>query len=186
MASTHPDISPEIRAFLEKQSVFFVASAPLSGEGRVNVSPKSADVFRVHSATRVSYLDYGGSGNETSAHVLENGRVTLMFCSFDASPKIVRLFGRGRVVTPRDAGWDEAFAPYHDRLGARQVVFLDVERVGQSCGYGVPLMQLVGPREILPAKRRARSDWYCSDSNLASIDGLPTHLSSSTLGPPTS
>lgn len=178
MASERPDIDEATRAFLERQQVFFVASAPLSGHGRVNLSPKGHDTFRIHSPTRVSYLDLGGSGNETSAHLLEpgNGRLTLMFCSFDASPKIVRLQGKGSVITPHDAGWAEAYAPYSHLPNARQVVLLDVERVGTSCGYGVPVTQTLAERQILPERRRARATWYCSDTNLRSIDGLPTHL----------
>lgn len=180
MASSRPDIDEPTRAFLEKQLVFFVASAPLSGDGHVNLSPKGHDAFRVLSPTRVSYLDLGGSGNETSAHMLEpgNARLTLMFCSFDGSPRIVRLQGKGSVVTPNDPGWTEAYAPYAHLPGARQVVFLDVTRVGASCGYGVPLMEEPAEREILPAKRAARTSWYCSDTNYESIDGLPTHLAS--------
>lgn len=178
MASTRADIDPPLRAFLEEQHVFFVASAPLSGEGHVNLSPKGLDTFRIHSPSRVSFLDLGGSGNETSAHMLEpgNARLTLMFCSFGQSPKIVRLQGKGSVVTPRDAGWADAFAPYAHLTGARQVVFLDIERVGVSCGYGVPVMELKEDRPILPERRRARTSWYCSDTNYQSIDGLPTHL----------
>ena len=100
----------------------------------------------------------------------------MMFCSFDESPRIVRLFGHGRVVIPSDLAWSEAYAPYAHYPGARQIIFLDVERVGTSCGYGVPQMALVATRDILPPKRAARTDWYCSPTNLASIDGLPTHL----------
>lgn len=178
MASSRPDIDDATRSFLERQQVFFVASAPLSGDGHVNLSPKGLDTFRVLSPTRVCYLDLGGSGNETSAHMLEagNARLTLMFCSFDGSPKIVRLQGKGSVVTPQDAGWAEAYEPFAHLPGARQVVFLDVTRVGTSCGYGVPVASLEA-RPILPDRRRARGSWYCSETNYESIDGLPTHLS---------
>lgn len=176
MASSRPDIDEPTRRFIEQQPVFFVASAPLSGEGHVNVSPKGLDTLRVLSPTRVAYLDLGGSGKETSAHLLENGRVTLMFCSFGPSPKVVRLFGRGRVVVPSDPGWAEEYARFDPYPGARQVVVVDVHRVGTSCGYGVPLMDVVGPRALLADKRRAAAGWYCPEGNWTSLDGLPTHL----------
>ena len=102
--------------------------------------------------------------------------MTMMFCSFGPSPKILRLFGRGRVVVPSDPDWAQEYARFDPCPGARQVVVLDVHRVQSSCGYGVPLMEAVGPRALLADKRAAAQGWYCPDGNRASIDGLPTHL----------
>lgn len=185
MASTRPDINDATRAFIERQPLFFVASAPLSAAGRVNVSPKGLDTFRVFSPTRVGYVDAGGSGNETSAHVLENGRVTIMFCSFDASPKVVRLFGRGEVVLPSDERWAETYALFPPFPGARQIVLVHVDRVGSSCGYGVPVMERKEDRSLLPTRRKALGEgWYAPEGNRVSVDGLPTHLGDSFSRPP--
>ena len=176
MASTRPDLDDALRQFIEAQPIFFVGSAPLSGEGHVNVSPKGLDTLRVLSNTEVAYLDLGGSGNETSAHVLENGRLTLMFCAFEGAPRIVRLYGRGRVVMRGDAAWTPLFARFSGFPGARQIVVLTIERVGISCGYGVPQMKLEAPRPLLVAKRGAPDAApYWHAQNDASIDGLPTH-----------
>lgn len=175
IASSRPDLDDALRSFIEAQPVFFVGSAPLGGEGRVNVSPKGLDTLRVLSSTEVAYVDLGGSGNETSAHLLENGRLTLMFCAFEGSPRIVRLYGRGRVVMRQDADWAELASRFGAFPGARQIVVLRIERVGVSCGYGVPLMRLEGPRPILAAKRcAADARPYWREGNEASIDGLPT------------
>src|SRR5436190_21499365 len=106
MAKVHPEITPELQEFIEKQHFFFVASAPLSPEGHVNLSPKGHDCLRVLSPTRVAYLDMTGSGNETSAHLLENGRITLMFCAVEDAPRILRLYGRGKTILPGSAEWD--------------------------------------------------------------------------------
>jgi len=177
MATTRHDIDEPTRAFVTRQPMFFVASAPLAASGRVNVSPKGLDAFRVLSPNLVGYVDAGGSGNETSAHVLENGRVTLMFCSFDASPRIVRLYGRGEVVLPSDAKWAETYARFPPFPGARQIVLVHVDRVGSSCGYGVPTMTVAEQRDLLPEKRKKLGDaWYAPEGNCVSVDGLPTHL----------
>ncbi|HRF48435.1 MAG TPA: pyridoxamine 5'-phosphate oxidase family protein, partial [Anaerolineales bacterium] len=147
MAKTHPHITDAIRAFIERQHLFFVASAPLSGEGHVNLSPKGLDCFRVLGPDRVAYLDVIGSGNETSAHLLENGRITFMFCAFDGPPNIVRLYGRGHVVLPSAEGWDELAARVMVPPAARQFIVADITRVQTSCGFGVPLFDLKGHRE---------------------------------------
>lgn len=176
MASSRPDLDDSLRHFIEAQPIFFVGSAPLSAEGHVNVSPKGLDTLRVLSNTEVAYLDLGGSGNETSAHLLENGRLTLMFCAFEGAPRIVRLYGRGRVVMRHDPEWAGLFARFKGFPGARQIVLLAIERVGVSCGYGVPLMKAEGARPILVAKRGAADAApYWHAQNDASIDGLPTH-----------
>src|SRR5688572_6890522 len=134
MGKTHESISVELAAFIEAQPVFFVATAPLSGSGHVNISPKGLDTFRILSPKRIAYLDLTGSGNETAAHVTENSRITLMFCSFTEEPKIVRLYGRGRVILPTDELWPELMARFPEQIGIRQIILVDIEFVQTSCG----------------------------------------------------
>src|SRR5512145_2381997 len=107
MGKTFDSIMPELREFIERQKVFFVATAPLSAAQHINLSPKGLDCLRVHSEKRVGYLDLTGSGNETSAHIEENGRITFMFCAFEGKPMILRLYGRGRTVLPSSSEWSE-------------------------------------------------------------------------------
>ncbi|HTW94352.1 MAG TPA: pyridoxamine 5'-phosphate oxidase family protein, partial [Tepidisphaeraceae bacterium] len=118
----HPEITPELQAFIARQPLFFVATAPLSAGGHVNVSPKGLDAFRVLSPARVAYLDLTGSGNETAAHLLENGRITFMFCAFEEPPKILRLYGRGRCVGPDHDQWAEFTALFPPLEGIRQII----------------------------------------------------------------
>jgi hypothetical protein len=143
----------------------------------VNVSQKGGDSFRVIDANAVTYLDLTGSGAETIAHTRENGRLTIMFCSFGAKPNIVRLFGRGRAVLPGDDGFDELVARFPTNPGTRSVVTLDVDRVQTSCGYSVPKMELVGARDTLDtwAQRKGPDGIaaYWGEKNQTSIDGLP-------------
>src|SRR5262245_35191990 len=138
MGKTYESITPELREFIERQRMFFVASAPLDAHGHVNVSPKGLDSLRVLGEKRIAYLDMTGSGNETSAHVEENGRITVMFCAFEGSPKILRLYGRGRTMLSGANGWPELAAHFEIRPGARQIIIIDIERVQTSCGFGVP------------------------------------------------
>ncbi len=178
MAQAHDSIGAEHRAFMEAQHIFFVATAPAEESGHVNLSPKGMDTFRVLSPTRVAYLDLTGSGNETAAHVTQNGRITFMFCAFEGKPQILRLYGRGRVVRQGGEEWDE-LAPLFPQLpGARQVVVADVTRVQTSCGFGVPVMSFSGDRDALVRWALAKSDdglrEYRQRKNRASIDGLPT------------
>jgi hypothetical protein len=170
-------ITPELTELLEAQPVFFVATAPLADDGHVNLSPKGYDTFRVLDEHTVAYLDLTGSGAETMAHVRENGRVTLMFCAFSGRPSIVRLFGRGDVLP---VGTPEA-APLVDRFpalpGARAVITVAVNRIQTSCGYAVPLMELVDDRDQLlewaAKKGDEKLEEYRQDKNATSIDGLP-------------
>jgi len=180
MGKTYDGITEELRGFIEEQRMFFVASAPLDGGGHVNVSPKGLDAFRVLGDKRVAYLDLTGSGNETSAHVEENGRITLMFCAFEASPKILRLYGRGRTVLVGADGWDQLASHFEMRPGVRQIIVVDVERVQTSCGFGVPLYEFQGHRDMLPAWAEKKGsegiERYQREKNVASIDGMPTTL----------
>jgi hypothetical protein len=174
----YEDISPELRQFLERQPMFFVATAPLAADGHVNVSPKGLDgMFAVLGPHRVAYLDLTGSGIETVAHVRENARITLMFCAFDGPARIVRLSGRGAVTTCDDSEFEALAAPFTRVPGERAVITVDVDRVADSCGYGVPRMELVEQRErlltALAAKGDAGLEAYRAERNATSIDGLP-------------
>jgi hypothetical protein len=176
MGKPHSAISDALRAFIEAQSVFFVATAPLSGDGHVNLSPKGLDTFRVLSPQRVMYLDLTGSGNETAAHLVENGRITIMMCAFAGPPKILRLYGTGRVVLPQDADWPELRAQFGDYAGVRQIIVVEVEQVRTSCGFGVPLMGEPQPRDTLirwaEGKGAEGLKQYRRTKNAHSIDGL--------------
>jgi hypothetical protein len=178
MGTVHERIDGRLRDFVEAQPVFFVATAPSGDDGHVNVSPKGlADTFVVVDEHTVAYLDLTASGAETIAHVRQNGRITLMFCSFDRTPNVVRLHGRGRVVGLYDddfAAWASRFAP---NPAARAVVVVDVERVSDSCGYALPLLRLDSERDLLtPHMERRGPDGvvaYRRLKNTTSIDGLP-------------
>jgi Pyridoxamine 5'-phosphate oxidase len=170
-------ITPELTDFLEAQPVFFVATAPRADDGHVNLSPKGLDSFRVLDESTVAYLDLTGSGIETVAHLRENGRITLMFCAFSGRPNIVRLSGTGEVIPADDPRAEPYLARFPVLPGRRSVIRVDVQRVSTSCGYGVPLMDLVGPRDTLldwaAKKGEDELEIYRKDKNAASIDGLP-------------
>ena len=177
MAKPFDSISPQVRQFIERQPLFFVASAPLSADGHVNLSPKGQDTFRVLSPLRVAYLDLTGSGNETSAHLAQNGRITFMFCAFAGRPQILRLFATGRTVLPGDGEWDDVRGRFAAGLvGVRQAIVADVHRVQTSCGYAVPRMDLVEDRDTLDRWARnkgpLRLEDYRRQKNVTSIDGL--------------
>jgi hypothetical protein len=177
MGKAYDAIGPDHRQFIERQPMFFVASAPLSAAGRVNLSPKGLDAFRVIDPVTVTYLDLTGSGNETAAHLAENGRLTLMFCAFEGNPKILRLYCRGRVITRNSPDWHTAVARFPGQPGIRQVVVGSVELVQTSCGFGVPVMSLVTQRDQLPRWAESKGESlveYRSKRNAISIDGLPT------------
>ncbi len=180
MAELFDEITERLHAFITAQQMFFVASAPLSPDGHVNVSPKGLDCLRILSPTRVAYLDLTGSGNETSAHLHENGRITLMFCAFAGPPRILRLFGQGAVALPGSATWHELRPLFDDYPGARQIIVADITRVQTSCGFGVPLYEFAGQRDTMTRWANAKGDdglkAYRSENNARSIDGLPTPL----------
>ena len=181
MAKFTSALRPAHLAFIAEQKIYFVASAPHSG--RVNLSPKGMDTFRVLSTTRVGYLDVTGSGNETAAHLLENGHVTLMMCSFTTSPLIFRLYGRGRVVQPADAEWPQLRPLFGPPLaGERQLVIAEIESIQTSCGFGVPFFDYTGERSTLldyaEKKGPAGMAAYRAEKNQHRIDGLPTGLQS--------
>ena len=147
MGKLYDTIKPEHKEFIERQHMFFVGSAPLSVKGKVNVSPKGLDCFRVLSDNRVAYMDLISSGNETSAHTLENGRITIMFCSFDEKPLILRLYGKGFAVLPNSKLWEEYKSHFTIYPNTRQLIVADIDMVQTSCGFGVPQYEYVGERD---------------------------------------
>lgn len=176
MGKIYQVIEPDHRAFIEQQPLFFVASAPLPATGHINLSPKGLDAFRVLDERTVTYLDLTGSGNETAAHLTENGRLTLMFCAFSGHPKILRLYCRGRVVTRLSHEWDEAVGRFRAQPGIRQIVLADVESVQTSCGFGVPLMAFEQQRDQLTrwadSKGEAQLVDYRRTRNAVTLDGV--------------
>lgn len=178
MGKVYEAIDTRLGRWIGEQQVYFVATAPTGPGGHVNVSPKGhADTFAVLGERCVAYLDLTGSGAETAAHLRDNGRITVMFCAFSGPPRILRLYGRGRVVVPGDDGFGELAARFPSYRGARAVVVVDVERVADSCGYAVPEYELKGDRDLLErwAERKddAALEAYRDDKNRVSIDGLP-------------
>jgi len=162
-------------AMIGKQPVFFVATS--AADGRINLSPKGYDAFRVLGPNRVAYLDLGGSGNETRAHLIADGRITIMFCNFQQPALILRLYGRGKPVLPQDEGFEELAAYFDLMPGTRQIFEIAVDCVQTSCGWGVPFMEFERERETLK-KAHAQSDpaeWEAKMAKrVTSIDGLPT------------
>ena len=174
MADFFEELSESHVAMIAAQPVFFVATA--ADGARINLSPKGYDCFRVLSPKRVAYLDLGGSGNETNAHLLADGRITLMFCNFQQPAQILRIYGRGEPVVPWDRGWDELAARFTLLPGTRQIFDIAVESVQTSCGFGVPVMTLEHERPTL-LKYHAKADpaeWAGKfRTRRTSIDGLP-------------
>lgn len=166
--------------FIKDQHIFFVATAPLSGEGRVNLSPKGLNCFRVLDDNRVAYMDLISSGNETSAHTLENGRITFMFCSFSDKPNILRLYGKGFTVLPDSDSWEEYSKDFIIYPSTRQIIVADIDLVQTSCGFGVPLFEYTGERDIhfVWAEKKGAEGLiqYMKEKNLKSLDSLPTDL----------
>ena len=181
MAKVFDRITEPLQQFISAQQIFFVATAPLSPTGHVNLSPKGLDSFRIVSPTEVAYLDLTGSGNETSAHLLENRRITLMFCAFQGAPMILRLFGQGRTVLPDAPDWDSFDAMFPTIPGTRQIFVAEIDRVQTSCGTGVPLYEYQAQRQDMvkwaAKKGKAGMKTYQQQKNRVSIDGLATPLS---------
>lgn len=178
MSKFFDQLTPELTDFIRAQMVFFVATA--APEGRINLSPKGMDTFRVLDEKRVAYLDLTGSGNETAAHLLRDGRITIMFCSFDKNAEIARIYGRGVAIRPDHARWPELIANFPKLPGVRQVMEIRVESAMTSCGYGVPRMREMTARETLQqywlTRGEQEKEKYWQTHNLRSIDGLPTGM----------
>ena len=171
------EITPAIRRLIDAQHVFFVATAPSGPGGHVNVSPKGLDTFAVIGPNEVAYLDLTGSGAETIAHLRDNGRITIMFCTFEGAPNIVRLYGRGEAIAVDDPRARELRTRFPEHPGARAIVRVAVERVSTSCGYAVPLMDYQDDRSRLDEWTEGQGPEglveYRAEKNATSIDGLP-------------
>jgi hypothetical protein len=180
MGKVYDSVDQRLREWLLAQHLFFVGTAPSGPDGHVNVSPKGlAGSFAVTGPRSVAYIDFTGSGIETIAHLRDNGRIVLMFCAFDGPPKIVRLHGHGEAVLPDDARFAALTGhfPDFDPTGLRSIITVDVDRVSDSCGWGVPLMEHRKHREALPRNAARAGEPYLADYraefNARSIDGLP-------------
>ena len=177
MGKIYEGLDGKLREFIAQQHLFFVATAPLEQDGLVNLSPKGLDSLRILDSRRVAYLDLTGSGVETIAHLRQNGRIVLMFCAFEGKPRIVRLHGRGSVRLPGDPQFEELAAQYPPYPGTRAVIDVEVSRISDSCGFGVPLFQYTGERSQLEKWCEGKGEEglaeYREKKNALSIDGLP-------------
>ena len=173
MGKTYERLDDRLVHFIERQKMFFVATAPMSAEGHVNVSPKGHDSFAVIDPHTVAYLDLGGSGIETHAHVKENGRITLMFCAFEGPPRILRLYGAGDAITFADPEFSELMKLFPKLDRARGIIRVRLSRIADSCGFGVPRYDFIGERDQLLryVDKRPYVDWVY-DKNAESIDGI--------------
>ncbi len=178
MAKFYESLTEDLQAFIQQQQMFFTATAIATG--RINLSPKGIDSFRVLDQHTVAYLDLTGSGNETSAHLAIDPRITIMFCSFGEKPLICRLYGKGDVVRSIDPDWPPLSAAFNRLPGTRQIVRIRVESAQTSCGMGVPEYNFTGHRDSLIQWAEKKGDTgiqqYWSDKNRISIDGLPTRI----------
>ena len=178
MADFYDRLDDKLKAFIADQHLYFVATAP--NEGRINLSPKGMDTFRVLDDNTVCYLDLTGSGNETAAHLMENGRITVMLCSFNGPANILRLYGTGEVVQPGEDRFEELIGLFPDLPGVRQIMVIHVETLQTSCGYGVPQYDMVAERQTLVKWAAGKGEdgiaAYQAERNATSIDGLPTGL----------
>lgn len=178
MAEQFPALEDRHIQFIREQHMFFVGTA--GSEGYINVSPKGMDTFRICNPSEVLWLNLTGSGNESAAHVLENGRMTIMFCSYDKQPLIMRLFGQASVVHPRDDNWTTLLGQFADIPGARQIFQLKLDLVLTSCGYGVPRYELRGERPTLAKWAEQKGPdgltQYWGQKNVRSLDGKPTAI----------
>lgn len=177
MGKVFDAINEKLTEWIGQQHVFFVATAPLSGEGLVNLSPKGYDSFRILGPNQVAYLDLTGSGIETISHLKENGRITIMFCAFEGGPKILRLYGHGEVHELGSPKYDALIGNFEELTGARAIIVVNVTRIADSCGFAVPFMEYQSERETLIqyADREGPEGMvaYRQKNNLASLDGLP-------------
>jgi hypothetical protein len=177
MGKVYQAIDERLAALIGKQHLFFVATAALSAEGSVNLSPKGLDSFAILDPHTVAYLDLVGSGAETIAHLRENGRITILFCSFEGPPLLLRLYGRGAVLEPGDPEFAALLSRFPSHPGTRAIIRVSVTRIADSCGFGVPLYRYEGERTQLTAwaerKGEAGLREYQLENNRVSVDGLP-------------
>ena len=178
MGKQFSEISESLKQFITDQKIFFVGTA--ATEGRVNVSPKGMDSLRVISPTRLIWLNLTGSGNETAAHLIRNPRMTIMFCAFEGSPMILRVYGNATIYHERDSRFHKFIEQFEPSPGARQIIELDVDLVQTSCGFGVPILEYQEERNYLRSwaekKKRGKVKEYWNTHNLKSIDGFETGI----------
>ncbi len=171
-------LNDKLIEFIDKQKMFFIGTA--GKEGKINVSPKGMDTFRILDKNRALWLNLTGSGNETAAHLLENGRITVMFCAFEGKPLILRLYGHAKVYHQRDDQWAELIRHFPDFTGSRQLIEIDIEMVQSSCGFGVPLYEYQGQREELRWWSDKQGEEgikaYWEKKNTVSLDGKETGI----------
>lgn len=180
MADRFESLNEEHIDFIGRQAIYFIGTA--ADAGFINVSPKGMDTFRVLDSRRIIWLNLTGSGNETAAHVLENPRMTVMFCSFGKQPLILRLYGQARVIYPRNKEWQQHIARFSDQAGARQIFELSIEMVQTSCGFAVPCYEYTGMRPTLNKwainKGQEGIEQYWLEKNTTSLNGKPTGIGS--------
>jgi len=171
-------ITVELKEFIEQQKIFFVGTA--ANKGRVNVSPKGLDTLRIINKNKVVWLNLTGSGNETAAHLLQNSRMTIMFCAFEGKPLILRLYGQAAIYHPRDREFQTYIGLFEENVGSRQIVEMKVDLVQTSCGYAVPVMEFKEERSVLDqwAKKQGKNriEKYWTEKNIRSIDGFQTNI----------
>lgn len=176
MGKNFDEITPELRKWMEKQKIFFVATAPLSASQHINCSPKGLDSFRILDSHTVAYQDLTGSGIETIAHIKENKRIVLMFCAFEGPPKIVRLHGSGEVIVPGNEEFNQLAKEFPERRGTRSYIRIHISRISDSCGYSVPVYEFKKDRDVLDKWVESKTDEQLSDyrlsKNAQSIDGI--------------
>jgi hypothetical protein len=178
MAKRYEELSDDHIEFINHQKIFFVGTA--ANDGTINVSPKGFDSLRVLCPNHIVWMNITGSGNETAAHLSQNNRMTMMFCAFDRSPKILRLYGKAEAIHPRDDRWTELGKLFNPHPSARQYVDFSIELIQTSCGFGVPFYEFTEERDNmdkwLEVKGRDNIEDYWKEKNQVSLDGLPTHI----------
>lgn len=177
MGKIFEEITPDLKKWIGQQKMFFVATAPLSAEGHVNCSPKGLDSFAITGPQTVVYQDLTGSGVETIAHLRENGRIVIMFCAFEGPPKIVRIHGRGEVLTPEHPDFNALGKLFPERIAVRAYIRITAHRVSDSCGYSVPLYEFKQDRDVLDKYSANKGEdgmvAFREKHNKKSLDGLP-------------
>ena len=178
MAKIFSEISPELQAFILEQKLFFVGTA--ADKGQVNISPKGMDSFRVITPNKIVWLNLTGSGNETAAHLIKNNRMTILFCSFEEKPLILRLYGKAKIFHKRDEAYHNYIDLFPKNAGSRQIIVMEVEQVQTSCGYAVPFMEFKAERTQLNSwaekQGEERIKNYWKDKNTKSIDDFETRI----------
>lgn len=177
MGKEYTEIDERIQKWIDRQHIFFVATAPLSSNGHVNCSPKGLDTFRVLGPTEIAYLDLGGSGIETVAHLKENGRIVIMMCAFEGPPMIYRFYGKGTAIEPHAKNFAELLDRFPDQPACRNIILIDIEKIVDSCGYGVPFYDFKEERPSLTNYFENQTEEnitrYRRERNSTSLDGLP-------------